>query len=327
LRWRLFIEEYNPIFHYIKGSLNKAADALSRLPFSERQKPHYSNSNSLFYPEKPFDILRHTKTAVTSDPTVDVLPDSSVDTFYSMVTDDPDLYDCFVHLPDQQDVPFRMDYQTIAEAQSQDAALLQQSQSQPHKVQRRNYDGTPLLCHISSPGGPWKIYLPINLLQEVVRWYHLALGHCGTSRLADTIRMQFFHPMLQHFCEKEVQKCDPCQRLKNVGRGHGETASREAPLLPWQDVAVDLIGPWTVSIGDRELKFSALTMIDMVTNLVEIVRIDNKSAAHVAMHFENTWLSRYPRPQHVIHDQGGEFMGRDFQHRLEVHNIKSVELC
>jgi transposase InsO family protein len=64
-------------------------------------------------------------------------------------------------------------------------------------------------------------------------------------------------------------------------------------------------------------------MIDMVTNLVEIVRIDNKSAAHVAMHFENTWLSRYPKPQHVIHDQGGEFMGRDFQHRLEVHNIKS----
>jgi transposase InsO family protein len=135
--------------------------------------------------------------------------------------------------------------------------------------------------------------------------------------------MHFFHPQLQHVCESEVKKCDPCQRLKNVGRGHGETASREASLLPWQDVAVDLIGPWKVSIGNKALKFMALTMIDMVTNLVEVVRIDNKSAAHVAMHFENTWLSRYPRPLNVIHDQGGEFVGYDFQRRLEVHDIRS----
>jgi transposase InsO family protein len=93
--------------------------------------------------------------------------------------------------------------------------------------------------------------------------------------------------------------------------------------LPWQDVAVDLIGPWTLSIGDQKLKFSALTIIDMVTNLVEIVRLTNKTAAHVAMQFENTWLSRYPRPQNVIHDQGGEFMGYEFLDRLHVHNIRS----
>jgi transposase InsO family protein len=215
-----------------------------------------------------------------------------------------------------------MDYKTIADAQQRDAVLIQQSQSQPQKVQRRLLaPDTQVYVYITTPGGPWKIYLPTELLQDTVRWYHLALGHCGISRLADTLRMHFYHPELQQTCEAEVRKCDPCQRLKNVGRGHGETASREASLMPWQDVAVDLIGPWTVNIGDKELKFSALTIIDMVTNLVEVVRIDNKSAAHVAMHFENTWLSRYPRPMNVIHDQGGEFIGADFQRRLEVHEI------
>jgi transposase InsO family protein len=64
-------------------------------------------------------------------------------------------------------------------------------------------------------------------------------------------------------------------------------------------------------------------MIDMVTNLVEVVRIANKTSAHVAMQFENTWLSRYPRPLSVIHDQGGEFMGHESQHRLRVHQITS----
>ncbi len=62
-------------------------------------------------------------------------------------------------------------------------------------------------------------------------------------------------------------------------------------------------------------------MIDMVTNLVEVVQINNKTSAHVALHFENTWLSRYPRPIHVIYDQGGEFTGYAFQHLLQSHHI------
>jgi transposase InsO family protein len=310
LRWRLFLEEYGPILHYIEGSKNLAADALSRLPFSERQTSDSGISDPGIFAEKPADILRQQSTRD--------------DSFFSIVTDDPELLDCFVHLPDQHEIPFQMDYQTIAEAQVQDAVLLQQAQAKPLQVQRRLLaPGIHVYCYIATPGGQWKIYLPSSLLRNVVRWYHFALGHCGTSRLADTLRMHFHNPQLQLRCEEEVQKCDPCQRHKNVGRGHGETASREAPLLPWQDVAVDLIGPWTLAIGDQKLKFSALTMIDMVTNLVEVVRVNNKTAAHIAMHFENTWLSRYPRPLNVIHDQGGEFIGYEFLRRLQVHNIRS----
>ena len=36
---------------------------------------------------------------------------------------------------------------------------------------------------------------------------------------------------------------------------------------------------------------------------------------------ENTWLSRYPRPQYVIYDQGGEFTGLHFQNMLIRHGI------
>jgi hypothetical protein len=70
-----------------------------------------------------------------------------------------------------------------------------------------------------------------------------------------------------------------------VGRGHGATASRD-PLLPWDDVAVDLIGPRTLAVGMQKLKFSALTIMEMVANLVEMARITNKTAAHVAMQFD-----------------------------------------
>jgi transposase InsO family protein len=239
-----------------------------------------------------------------------------------MAIDDDDLLDCFIHLPAQQGIPFQMDFQTISDAQLQDAALLQEAQVNPGKFsQQMLAPNIQVYCYTPQPGGAWKIYLPTGLLNDTVRWYHLSLGHIGVSRLADTLRMHFYHPRLQEVCEREIKRCDPCQRLKNVGRGHGETATREASLLPWQDVAVDLIGPWTLSIGNKKLKFHALTIIDMVTNLVEIVRIDKKTAAHVAMHFENTWLSRYPRPLNCIHDQGGEFIGYEFREMLDEHHI------
>ncbi len=98
-------------------------------------------------------------------------------------------------------------------------------------------------------------------------------------------------------------------------------AEAYAPLHPWREVAVDLVGPWEINVGGQEMRFSALTMIDMVTNLVEMIRIDNKSSEHIALHFENSWLARYPCPKYCIFDQGGEFTGYPFQRTLARHGI------
>jgi hypothetical protein len=37
MHWHLFIEEYHPMFHYIKGDHNTFADALSHLPQKEEK--------------------------------------------------------------------------------------------------------------------------------------------------------------------------------------------------------------------------------------------------------------------------------------------------
>jgi hypothetical protein len=79
----------------------------------------------------------------------------------------------------------------------------------------------------------------------------------------------------------------------------------------------------------------ALTVIDMVTDPVEVVvtdpvevvRTDNKTAAHVALHFENTWLSRYLRPIHLIYDQGGEFTACSFQNMLNRLHRPFIVTC
>ena len=64
--------------------------------------------------------------------------------------------------------------------------------------------------------------------------------------------------------------------------------------------------------------------IDLTTNLLEIEPIVTQTAAECARAFENGWLSRYPRPLRVIHDQGSELMGSAFQDLLCRAGIKSV---
>ena len=61
---------------------------------------------------------------------------------------------------------------------------------------------------------------------------------------------------------------------------------RDLRIAPWEEVAIDLIGPWTVNVNGKEILFQALTCIDTVSNLVELIRIDNKTAEHVRHKFQ-----------------------------------------
>ena len=65
----------------------------------------------------------------------------------------------------------------------------------------------------------------------------------------------------------------------------------------------------------------APTCIDPVTNLVEMIRLQNKTSAHISQQFENYWLNRYPRSNKCVHDNGGEFIGWEFVQKLEQWGI------
>ena len=100
--------------------------------------------------------------------------------------------------------------------------------------------------------------------------------------------------------------------------------ARNISCEPYTEAAVDLIGPQMIRVGKREVIFSALTVIDPVTNLTELVRIEDKTAEHIARKFAYTWLSRYSWPQRCIHGNRGEFTGFEFQKLLEQCSIKDV---
>lgn len=256
-----------------------------------------------------------------------------------MALDDDDMLDCFLNWQEVDEMhPFPLDYGVIANAQAIDARLQQRLQDDPqHYVRNQLTETANVICHIRHNNEPWRICIPDALLQPTVQWYHQALNHLGMNRLHDTIRLHLYHPRLRATVETLVGSCAVCQQAKLPGRGYGELPERNANIAPWSEVALDLIGPWTLKVNDETLTFVALTIIDTVTNYCELIRLHNKTAAHTALQFENAWLSRYPRPIHAIVDQGPEFMGQQFglllqrygiaQHTTTVANPQANALC
>jgi transposase InsO family protein len=191
-----------------------------------------------------------------------------------------------------------------------------------HKIRDNESDLHQLICYTKEPGDPWKICLPEQVLARVVQWYHNVLVHTGETRMNQTIALHFYHPRLWTHIQETVKNCVKCQKNKNSNKAYGKLPERVAEVAPWQTVAVDLIGPWDVHIPGRILSFHALTVIDTVTNFPEIIRVQNKMPSHVAHHFRNVWLCRYPKPETCISDQGGEFLGREFRQMLARYNIR-----
>jgi hypothetical protein len=134
---------------------------------------------------------------------------------------------------------------------------------------------------------------------------------------------QCYHPPdLRYHINK--LKCNDCQKYKLAGHGYGLLTKQEVRIVPWKEVAINLIGPWKVKVNDQQVEFNALTCIDTASNLVKLIHIDKKTAKQIRDKFTESWLCRYPHPVRCLHDKRGEIIRQNFQWLLEIVCIKDV---
>ena len=199
-------------------------------------------------------------------------------------------------------------------------------QQKPLEYQWRPFGTVLLVCKnpLNAPD-TYKICIPPALVNDIILWYHEVLGHVGESRLFSTINTHMTCPLLYDRVSTFCAACRVCQVMKLPGKGYGHHAPRQARLLPFEEIAVDSIGPWTIHLQNRDLVFNALTIIDTVSTLTELIRKQDGTAPEAARCLEFAWLYRYPRPLRCIHDNGPEF-SYVFLRRLEQWGIDSVPI-
>jgi hypothetical protein len=181
-----------------------------------------------------------------------------------------------------------------------------------------------IICYKKDPTQPnWKIALPESMVVDTVKWFHQVMGHPGENRLQEMLNQCYCHPRLH--CHIDKLKCKDCRKYKLEGRGYGLLPKQEVRIAPWEEVSINLIGPWKVKVNGQQVEFNALTCIDMASTLLGLICIDNKTAKHIHDKLMQSWLFQFPHPVQCLHEKGGEFIGQNFQWLLEIFSIK--DLC
>ena len=129
---------------------------------------------------------------------------------------------------------------------------------------------------------------------------------------------------------KFVGTCEKCQKNKKTTIKYGKLPIRnDVASDPFPTVQVNLVGPRKIEIAQAnstvaEKEIKAVTIIDIGTLLLEIVPYHNRTSVSIANIFDQEWLCRYPKPARVIHDNGSEFIGSEFQEMLRSFDIIPV---
>ncbi len=101
--------------------------------------------------------------------------------------------------------------------------------------------------------------------------------------------------------------CEICLRYKQLAWCYSKFPFKIPPLGLWNEVAFDLIGPKTLQVQDQPYIFCAVSCIDPVTNLSQVIYIESNEFDHLlpSSHlFANCWLScHYPRPDCCVRDK------------------------
>ena len=112
------------------------------------------------------------------------------------------------------------------------------------------------LCKGVSPNEQWHIPLHQQMLEATIKWFHQVMGHPGEKCLHESLQQCYYHSKLQHTIDKF--RCEHCRWHKLSGKGYELLPKQEMWTAPWEDVAIDLIGPWMVKVNNKKLNSTHL---------------------------------------------------------------------
>jgi hypothetical protein len=231
LRLHKKIEEFLPMLLYIKGPRNILADNLSRL-------------HRLVTPAQIAEGKKLVEPAEVSNEEEDKA--YFLDQEYSGLYDNYvwECIECYLNLPDTP-LPDEnpLIYAHIYESQQQDKQLLALQVKYPDNYVNLQLDDNinDIIFYKKDPTQPnWEIVFTESMVVDTVKWFHQVMGR-------ETLNQHYYHPKLHYHIDR--LKCKECKKYKLAGPGYGLLPEQEVRIAPWEEVTINLIGPWKVIVN------------------------------------------------------------------------------
>ena len=155
-----------------------------------------------------------------------------------------------------------------------------------------------------------KLYVPKKLTTPVIADAHCAAtaGHWATETTVGNLMTTYFWPTMAADVQTFIDKCPTCFRVNDpyARKTRSHIKALEVPPRQGYRVHVDLVGPLH-SITKHKF---CLTIVDALTRWTVLVPIESKEADEVAKAIVNNWILKIGNIEHLVSDQGSEFVNK-----------------
>ena len=151
-----------------------------------------------------------------------------------------------------------------------------------------------------------RIVIPSKLRSQVLTLAHE--GHPGSVSMKQRLRSKVWWPGIDKEAEKFCKTCFACQLVSSPA--HPEPIkSTPLPQGPWQDLALDLLGP--LPSGD-----SVLVVVDYFSRYYEIEIMRSTTSEKIIASLERIFMI-HGLPLSITSDNGPQFVSNEFEKYLE----------
>jgi len=134
----------------------------------------------------------------------------------------------------------------------------------------------------------------------------------GRNKMVEMIRPYFYWPKLSQDCMRYIKGCRECQKYDKANPPRGLMQLREIVAIPFERVAVDLVGPFPTA------------MIDLATRWPEAIPLKATTSRIVSRELERIFTG-CGFPTVMVTDNGPQFSSKAFKRWLAGHGIRQVQ--
>ena len=170
----------------------------------------------------------------------------------------------------------------------------------------------------------WKLVVPKDQRPDVFKECHDAptSGHLGIYKTYHRLLQKYYWPKMRKDTANYVSHCKICQQAKsNTMKPAGLMGTQRVVDKPWQTISLDLMGPFVRS--SRGFKY-LLVIVDYFSKYTLLFPLRAATARLVSKHLEEDVFLVYGVPNHVICDNGSEFIGKPFKTLLQEYKVKTI---
>ncbi|VDI43801.1 Hypothetical predicted protein [Mytilus galloprovincialis] len=239
--WALGIASYNCKIEWLAGTDNTIADYLSRRPPGQEGNQNQSETIEVDISDKAFQI----------------------NTLNSNEFNPKDFASCDYKEDDQLSVKectipgYDMKIEQSLDIELSEIINQINTGKASRSVDNKHIIINDILYYISHPDDDLKLrlYVPLQLRNEVIKSYHDNLSHLGIDKCHDSIRQKYFWPKLykelNSYINSYINSCVICQS-QSAGKTKPLLQISDIPPFPFAKIGVDLSGPYPTSLSGNK---------------------------------------------------------------------------